>query len=136
VAATEITPKYTFSKGDFDGITPQPMTSYPDIDLWMWAVYTPSGRNAWVKNPIPSVQPLMDSHRRETDEGKRFDLLYEIQSKLAEEMPVIPRPGIAEGFDLAWPWLANYQSVQHWNANSRATETFTRYWYDKSKETV
>ena len=131
---TEITPKYTFSKGDFDGITPQPMTSYPDIDLWMWAVYTPSGRNAWVKNPIPTVQPLLDSHRRETDEQKRFDLLYQIQGKLAEDMPVLPRPGLAEGFDLACPWLANYQAVQHWNANSRGSETFTRYWYDASKD--
>ena len=133
---TEITPKYTFSKGDFDGITPQPMTSYPDMDLWLWAVYTPSGRNAWVKDPIPGVQELMDQHRRELDDEKRFNILYDIQRKLAVEMPVIPRAGIAEGFDLAWPWLANFGAIQHWSGNSRGAETFTRYWYDKSKETV
>jgi len=133
---TEITPKWTFSKGDFDGITPQPQASYPDMDLNLWSVYAPSGRNAYVAKPIPGVHELLEKHRRELDDEKRFDVLYEIQQKLAVEMPAIPRAGIAEGFDLAWPWLANYQAVQHWNSTSRATETWTRYWYDKSKETA
>ena len=68
----------------------------------------------------------MESHRRELDDEKRFDTLYEIQRKLAVEMPTIPRAGIAEGFDLAWPWLGNYQAIQHWNPNSRGSETWTR----------
>ncbi|MGE0057918.1 MAG: ABC transporter substrate-binding protein [Dehalococcoidia bacterium] len=133
---TEITPKWTFSKGDFDGITPQPQASYPDMDLNLWAVYAPSGRNAYVGKPIPGVNELMEAHRRELDDDKRFDILYDIQRKLAVEMPAIPRAGIAEGFDLVWPWLGNYNAVQHWNSNSRASETWTRYWYDKSKETT
>jgi ABC-type transport system substrate-binding protein len=112
------------------------MASYPDMDLFMWAVYTPSGRNAWVHDPIPGVQELMEKHRRELDDDKRFDILYEIQQKLAVEMPVIPRAGLAEGFDLAWPWLGNYQAIQQWNTNSRGSELYTRYWYDKSKETA
>jgi hypothetical protein len=78
----------------------------------------------------------MEKHRRELDDDKRFDILYEIQQKLAVEMPVIPRAGLAEGFDLAWPWLGNYQAIQQWNTNSRGSELYTRYWYDKSKETA
>jgi peptide/nickel transport system substrate-binding protein len=133
---TEITPKWTFSKGDFDGITPQPQASYPDMDLNLWSIYSPSGRNAYVAKPIPGVQELLDAHRREIDDEKRFDILYQIQGKLAVEMPAIPRAGIAEGFDLVWPWLSNYNAVQHWNNTSRASETWTRYWYDKSKESA
>ena len=112
---TDITPNWTFSKGDFDGITPQPMASYPDIDLFMWAVYTPSGRNAWVKNPIPGVQELMEKHRRELDDDKRFDILYQIQQKMAVEMPVIPRP--------AWPKAST--SHGHGWATTRPSSTGT-----------
>jgi hypothetical protein len=78
----------------------------------------------------------MDKHRRELDDDERFETLYEIQRKLAVEMPTIPRAGIAEGFELAWPWLANFNAFQYWNGTSRGSETFTRYWYDKTKETA
>jgi len=130
---TEITPKYTFSKGDFEGITPQPIATYPDMDLLLWAGFTPTGRNAWVMDPIPGVHELLQQHRRELDDEKRFEILYDIQRGLATEMPVIPRAGLAEGFDLVWPWLANFRALQTWNGNSRASEIYTKYWFDESK---
>jgi peptide/nickel transport system substrate-binding protein len=132
-----ITAKYTFSKGDFDGITFQPVAGYPDLDLLLWASFHPSGRNSWVSKPIPKVTELMEKHRREFDEQKRVDLVRDIQKEMAIQMPFLPRFGIGDAFTLAWPFLGNYQVFDTYPAGGNSNqEIVTQYWYDKSKDTA
>lgn len=134
---TVVTPKYTFAKADFDGISVLPSPSYPDIDTWLYAVYSPNGRNAWVKNPMPpKILELMQRQRRETDEQKRVGILHDLQRDLALQMPDIPFPGSAQGFDLFWPILGNYGYYQSYDpVQSGAQELDSLIWYDKSKQT-
>lgn len=131
-----ITPKYTFSKGDFDGITFQPVAGYPDLDLLLWASFAPSGRNAWVAKPIPGVHELLQKHRQEFDEQKRIELVREMQRKLAVEMPFLPRFGIGQTFAFAWPFLSNFapNNSTYPGGGNEHTELRTRMWYDASKD--
>lgn len=130
-----ITTQYTFSKTDFDGIAGMPVATYPDIDLQMFASFTPSGRNAWVLKPLPVVDDLMQQHRKEMDSEKRFSILHRIESELAKQMPWISRPGLAEGFVFSWPWLQNYQAVRGWNSGSASNqEVIGDWWLDPTKQ--
>ncbi|HLF79402.1 MAG TPA: ABC transporter substrate-binding protein [Dehalococcoidia bacterium] len=132
-----ITAKYTFTKGDWDGITFQPVAGYPDLDLLLWASFHPSGRNSWVAKPIPKVTELMEKHRREFDEDKRVELVRDIQKEMSLQMPFLPRMGIGQDYTLAWPFLANYQVHDTYPAgNNYSQEVLTQYWYDKSKDTA
>ena len=132
-----ITAKYTFSKGDFEGITFQPVAGYPDLDLLLWASFTPSGRNSWVAQPIPKVQQIMEKHRQEFDENKRIELVRELQREMSVQMPFLPRFGVGQDYTLAWPFLGNYQVFDTYNAGGNANqEVLTQLWYDKSKDTA
>lgn len=132
-----ITAKYTFTKGDWDGITFQPVAGYPDLDLLLWASFHPSGRNAWVNKPIPKVTELMEKHRKEFDEEKRIDIVRDVQREMALQMPFLPRFGIGDAFTLAWPFLANYPVFDTYPAGNNANqEILSQVWYDKSKETA
>jgi ABC-type transport system substrate-binding protein len=127
-------PNYLHNGGDFDGFVGAPEAAYPDMDLLLWTSYTPSGRNPFVWAPVPTVQPLLEKHRHELDEGKRQDILHQIEKELAKGMNFVPRPGIGQGFTVHWPWLSNYDAVRSWNTNSAAAETLVHWWYDSSKQ--
>ena len=45
----------------------------------------------------------------ERDTEKRRNLVFDIQRNLAKPMYVMPMPGAATGFVMAWPCLANFR---------------------------
>ena len=60
---------------------------------------------------------------------KQIELIKEFQRQAAVIQPVLMSIGTATGFDLSWPWLANYGvSTGFASAHLKAY-----YWYDKSK---
>jgi ABC-type transport system substrate-binding protein len=133
---TVYTPKYTLAKTDFDGIAIYPNPTSPDIDAWLSAVWTPNGRNATTMTPMPKVHDWIQQQRRESDDTKRTSIIQSIEKELAVQMPAVPMPGTcAQGFNLAWPMLANYGYYMSYEANYGANQEIdTQVWYDKSKE--
>jgi peptide/nickel transport system substrate-binding protein len=127
--------RYQNVKADFDGIAVHPSSGFPDIDPWLSSVYTVNGRSSFVKNPLPRVQDLIVQQRRVSDEQKRTAIIHELQRELAIQMPDLPFPGIAQGFDLAWPMLGNYGHYQSYVPLQGGAQEFdTLVWYDKSKQ--
>jgi len=128
--------RYQNTKADFDGIASLPSSTFPDIDPWLSSVYTVNGRASFVKNPLPRVQDLILQQRRVSDEQKRTAIIHDLQRELALQMPDVPFPGIAQGFDLAWPMLGNYGHFQSYVPLQGGAQEFdTLVWYDKSKDT-
>jgi peptide/nickel transport system substrate-binding protein len=130
-----ITPNFTFSHGQYNGITAHPFGSWADWDLGMWNAYTPSGGNDVVGHDTPELKEIMVRHRRELDAKKRIEISNEWQRKIPEFMPVVPFPGDTTRFILHWPWLANVGWFDAAGGGVPSNETFIHYWYDKSKDT-
>jgi ABC-type transport system substrate-binding protein len=135
---TVYTPKYTLAKTDFDGIALYPNPTYPDIDAWLSAVWTPTGRNAATLTPLPKIHDWVQQQRRETDDTRRTSLIQSIEKELSVQMTAVPLPGTcAQGFNLAWPVLANYGYYMSYEPNySSNQDVDTLIWYDRSKETT
>jgi ABC-type transport system substrate-binding protein len=132
----EFRSKYIFNKGQFEGIATVPFGQWPDLDIALWALYSPGGRNDYVGKPVPKAHDLLIKHRREFDLKKRADIAREWQKEMAAFMPAIPYPGDGMAFVLNWPWLANFGAVRAWGGTSSPyAESYPYYWYDKSKDT-
>ncbi|HXG35971.1 MAG TPA: ABC transporter substrate-binding protein, partial [Dehalococcoidia bacterium] len=135
---TDYTTQYTpmiQSKGQFDGVASMPLGGWSDWDLAMWNTFTPSGRNDYVAHDTPELKELMVAHRRELDPKKRLDIVHEWQRQMAKHMVVMPFPGAATAFGLAWPWMGNRGWFQPAGGGVPEQETLIHIWYDKEKDT-
>jgi ABC-type transport system substrate-binding protein len=102
-------------------------------DLILTQKYTPDGRNAVSKTPLPIVTDLVKKQRTEIDSQKRLSIIHEIQKQLAQDWPDLSLPGDAPGFSLRWPWLRNHGIfLEGFGVGS--ARSFTLYWYDQSKQ--
>jgi hypothetical protein len=79
------------------------------------------------------AQDLMVKQRSEMDPKKRLTILNDLQKELALQMPTVPWPGAANGFSLAWPYMANYGILNARSTITAPSETWPAYWYDQSK---
>ena len=59
----------------------------------------------------------------------------DLQKELALQMPVVPWPGAANGYTLAWPHLANFSVWVPRSAQTPMIEVWPKYWYDETKKT-
>jgi ABC-type transport system substrate-binding protein len=64
----------------------------------------PRGEQAY---PDPRIDQIAEAQRRETDLGKRFELLKDFQRLAAQLMPVLPSRHFFTTFSFTWPWLHN-----------------------------
>jgi ABC-type transport system substrate-binding protein len=70
------------------------------------------GFSASGKNDLsgdPQIDGLIEKARVEPDKEKRRSIVYDIQRNLAKPMYVLPMPGAATGFVMAWPALGNFR---------------------------
>ena len=132
---TEITPKYTFGKGQYEGISTHPLGTWADWDLALWNTFTPSGRNDYVGHDTPELKQIMVRHRQELDPKKKIEIGKEWQKKMADYMVVVPFPGAATTFNLNWSWLGNAGWYETAGGGVASQETTIHLWYDKSKDT-
>jgi hypothetical protein len=77
----------------------------------------------------------MVKHRQELDPKKRIQISNDWQREVAKEMVIVPFPGNATSFSLAWPWLQNCGWYVVAGGGTAQQETMTNWWYDKSKDT-
>ena len=57
----------------------------------------------------PKVDDLILKARAEFDNDKRKAIIWDLQRYLGKAQYCVPNPGIADGFQLAWPALQNYR---------------------------
>lgn len=79
------------------------------------------------------TQQLVEAQRVELDREKRLGILKDLQIEMADQMVAVPWPGIASGFEVAWPYFANYLAFTPRSIFTEQSETWPRFWYDASK---
>ena len=79
------------------------------------------------------AQDLMVKQRSELDPDARLTILTDLQKELALIMPSVPWPGAANGFSLAWPFMANYGTRNPLSTITAPAESWQYFWYDESK---
>ena len=79
------------------------------------------------------AQDIMVKQRSELDPDARLSLLKELEKEFALMMPSVPWPGAANGFSLAWPFMANFGTRNPRSVITAPAETWQHYWYDESK---
>jgi len=132
-------PQIHTGKGQYSGIgLDLAAGASGDIDQYLSTRFNVGTANFnMFTKPIPGIQELVLQQRTELDNKKRLDLLTQLQKLMASEMPAIPWPGAAGGYDVAWPYMGNVDAFipkGGTTGQSNATEIWTHYWYDESKK--
>jgi len=118
--------------------------SSPDpVDYYVWRYWSKAGPTSGaiftgdgseVSGGDPKVDELIEKAKGETDVRKQTSLLHELQRYLAKYQYCISRAGLASGFSLAWPALANFRVFQ---GDSRAINNlYYTVWIDETKEPI
>jgi hypothetical protein len=132
---TSHVPKYLQGKGKYEGITTVPLGGWSDWDIALWNTFTPTGRNDYVGHDTPSLKEIMVRHRRELDPKKRIAIAYEWQRAVAQEMVIVPAPGLATSFRMTWPWVGNGGWYEVAGGGVESNETTIHLWYNKARDT-
>jgi peptide/nickel transport system substrate-binding protein len=130
--------RFTFGRGQYDGVAYVPTGGLPDMDMFIHAIYMPGGRNDYVtsKENTGAAFDLAVKHQTEIDPKKRAALTHDWQKAMAEAMPTVPVQGNNEWtqFTLNWPKLGNYGSTVIASTDAVYNTLYENYWYDKSKD--
>jgi len=106
-----------------------------DIDVWLdTRVRFQGSQYVPYTTPLDKIDELCKAQKIEFDNNKRTDLVMQIEKEMANQMVAIPYPGIAERYQLTWPWLANFGYIQSESGGYQAAESYVNYWYDASKK--
>jgi ABC-type transport system substrate-binding protein len=129
----EYNPRYLNGKASYDGLAMLPSSAGPDIDTHFASKYTVNGRATYIAEPLGPITELITAQRKEFDNAKRNALIKDIQKQLAVAMTAVPVGGLSLGFTLQWPYLGNRGWFVEF-AGAAATELYTQFWLDKSKQ--
>jgi len=136
---TEFRPKYFQGSDKHEGIAFMDSAPYPDVDGWLWNWYRSGGERSGHLGPDgkpdAKLDDLVAKQRGEADLQKRQAIIKDIQRYAATKMYVIHNPGDAVGFQLAWPWLANWNVYRARTGGAPWQETLYQQWFDASKKT-
>ena len=105
LTTNEYTQQVYNGTGKFEGIAMlQNQGVRGDIDQYLSTRWSPGGASG-TQSMFPEVydwykksQDLVTAQRKELDEKKRQTILQDLQKELAVQMPTIPWPGAANGF--------------------------------------
>ncbi|HLF76946.1 MAG TPA: ABC transporter substrate-binding protein [Dehalococcoidia bacterium] len=138
VPSAEYLPNYTFAHGQYEGVAYVPVGGLPDIDMHIFAIYEPGGRNDYVFKAVPGAHELALKHQAELDSKKAQAISKEWQVAMAKEMPTIIAQGNNEWtqFTLNWPKLQNYGALVLQSSDGTNTTLYENWWYDKTKDTA
>jgi peptide/nickel transport system substrate-binding protein len=136
---TEFLPRYSDSRGDFDGMYVAATTVYPDIDGHLFAYYHKAGSSAQIafkgSGGDEQSYAMIEAQRRELDPDKRTQIVKDWQKYMATKFAVLPFPGQAQQYSLAWPWVGNYGAIRAFGGSEAPAEEYVHWWFDKSKYT-
>jgi ABC-type transport system substrate-binding protein len=141
-------PKYVTQQGKFEGILwgIGAVTSPDPTDYWLWRIYSKTGPTSGMlgvggpdgskgdQSGDPAVDALIDKAKAEFDGKKRTDIGADIQRLMAKQQYAVLRPGIADQFLMAQPFVQNFNVFQ---GDSRTVqlgvEGILHLWGDSTK---
>jgi peptide/nickel transport system substrate-binding protein len=105
-----------YHEKDYRGVAvQQPDFTYNDVDSEIFNWY--HSRGARLKFPSPirdgQVDDFVMRQRREIDDNRRTQILYDFQRYMADKMYTFPGDGISGGFGFQQPWLMNTADAGH-----------------------
>jgi ABC-type transport system substrate-binding protein len=105
-------------------------------EAWFVNMYTPSGKFAISKDPIPKITDYVIKTRRELDNNHRGEMIKQLQRDLAVLQEPLMDPGYSVEFALSQPWLRNYGvfATGGQGPASSTSRNYTEYWYDAGKQ--
>ncbi|MGH2584903.1 MAG: ABC transporter substrate-binding protein, partial [Dehalococcoidia bacterium] len=132
-----------FTKGNFKGMAWGPQSGFQDVDGIIYNMLHPNGtrNHSHVNKPGGTLfqdggrlTAMVEAQRVEVDEGKRQQIIADIQRYASEQMIYVPSIGTANfsGFTLSWPWLRNTRA---YNSTTYAigTEEYAHWWVDEER---
>ena len=129
--------KYTFGRGQYDGVAYVPTGGLPDMDMFIHAIYMPGGRNDYVttkENTGAASTSPSSTRAKSTRRSARSDArLAEGDGGSDADLPVQGNNEWTQ-FTLNWPKLGNYWLDRHRIDGRRLQHAYENYWYDKSKD--
>jgi peptide/nickel transport system substrate-binding protein len=135
-------PNFVTKRGQHEGILISlgAVTSPNPTDYYVWRYYSKTGATSGaIFGDIgsgdgagdPEVDSLIDKAKAEFDSEKNTVILADLQRYLAGMQYCVSSPGVASGFELAWPAVQNYAVFQE---DSRAINSFHyTWWLDQTK---
>lgn len=138
--ATDYLTNVYFGKGNFKGVAIGATTQFPEVDQFLFAYFHSQGSRQKVafqgKELVDTKSDQMiEAQRKELDANKRAQMIKDWQKYAGVQMPMVPYPGQANTFSLAWPWIGNWAVNRAWDTESDRQSVETRLWFDKSKFT-
>lgn len=138
--ATDYLTNIYFGKGNFKGVAIGATTQFPEVDQFLFAYFHSQGSRQKVafqgKELVDTKSDQMiEAQRKELDANKRAQMIKDWQKYAGVQMPMVPYPGQANTFSLAWPWIGNWAVNRAWDTESDRQSVETRLWFDKSKFT-
>jgi peptide/nickel transport system substrate-binding protein len=135
-------PNFVTKRGQHEGvlISLGAVTSPNPTDFFVWRYYSKTGATSGAifgdlgsgdGAGDPEVDALIDKAKAEFDGEKNAVILGDLQRYLAGMQYCVSSPGVASGFELAWPAVQNYATYQ---GDSRAINSFFyMWWLDETK---
>jgi ABC-type transport system substrate-binding protein len=135
-------PNFVTKRGQHEGILISlgAVTSPNPTDFYVWRYYSKSGATSGaIFGDVgsgggagdPEVDSLIDAAKAEFDGAKNAAILGDLQRYLGGMQYCVSSPGVASGFELAWPVVQNYATFQQ---DSRAINNFYyTWWLDETK---
>jgi len=138
---TTWTTNYHAGGGKWDGIVTLNPGNGVDVDVWLdTRVRYNASQYVPYTEPLPKIEELCKAQKTEFDEKKRTALILDIEREMAIQMVSVPSggqgiasPGLAERYQLTWPWFANFGYIQP-HIGFPPTEAYVHYWLDESKK--
>ena len=136
-------PNFVTKRGQHEGILISlgAVTSPNPTDFYVWRYYSKSGATSGaIFGDIgsgdgagdPKVDDFIDKAKAEFDADKNAAILGDLQRYLGGMQYCVSSPGVASGFELAWPAVQNYAVYQE---DSRAINNFYyTWWIDPTKK--
>src|SRR5690606_39193791 len=113
--------------------------------IYLWRYYSKSGATSGaVLGDVgsgpgagdPEVDALIEKATAETDSEAQMVILHDLQRYLGKMQYAVPRPGVADSFQPAWPGLGDYftflNDSRGGTDNNNANFYYT-VWLDQTK---
>ena len=112
-------PNFVTKRGQHEGILdlPRRRDLAEPTDFYVWRYYSKSGATSGAifgdigsggGEGDPKVDDFIDKAKAEFDAAKNAAILGDLQRYLAGMQYCVSSPGVASGFELAWPAVKNY----------------------------
>lgn len=111
----EYLPRY-YQQRDFKGIViQQPEFTYNEVDSELFNWYHSRGARLKIPPSISDsrVDEMIMRQRRELDDERRVQIIYDFQRYMAEKMYTVPGDGVSGGFGFQQPWYMNTGAPAH-----------------------